>query len=305
MRKLEEIVKKIFSARDFQIEEVTDGYFKAKRETIIIAVFCKESTTSISKPEVLRFLENAPNNVDRRIFVTNSRFDDNVSDISKKEEILFWDREKLEREIGKAVLMKDFDFFIPSKEIEEEKVEEKEPLTIFEGEILKPNISRDKAEMIAKKFVHPISFELNLVPYYLYDYQCEFLIAEKSIEKTAGTVGINGVTKFGELWFNFDFTENLEIQHKKILPSFDFQTALDIAKNQIIELNTRSIEATTNSESVVIIEKKKIKPKEENIEIKARGIIYLPLWVVAGHNGKVVIDAVNGDVNEKKLFEIS
>lgn len=295
MKKLEQIVSKIFKARDFQIEEVGEGYFLAKRGDVTIAVFCKESSLTVPKEEVLRFLEVAINKADRRIFVTDSRFEESAYEIVEKNEILLWDKEKLEREIGKAVLLKDFDFFIPQKE------EKKEKVRIFEGEILKPNVLKEKAEMIAKKFVHPISFELFLVPYYLYDYQCEFLIAEDSIEKTAGTIGINGVTKFGELWFNFDFIQNLEIPHKKINPQFDLNNAFEIAKKQIIELNTKSVESTTDSESVVIVAKKKIKPKQENIKIEPRGMVYLPLWVVKGAKGKVVIDAVNGEVSDKKI----
>lgn len=301
MGKLEEIVGKIFKARDFEISKVSDEYFLAMRGDIKIAVICKESNIPITDSQVKTFLESVDDTVDRRIFVTDNRFKDNVYEISETEEILFWDKEKLEKEIGKAVLLKDFDFFIKPKEIVEEKV----PLETFDGEILKPNITREKAEKISKKFIHPISFELNLVPYYIYDYQCEFLIAENSIEKTAGTIGINGITKYGELWFNYDFIQNLEIQHKKINPLYTLDQYSKFARTQIIELNTRSIETTRDSDSVIIVEKKKLKPKQENIKTQPRGMLYLPVWVVGGHNGKAVIDAVSGDVNEKKLFEIT
>lgn len=303
MSRLYNIVSKIFTAREFQINEVSEGFFYAKKGDITIAVFCKESSKIISKLTVQDFLENIKDQADRRIFITNGYFEDEVLQIGEKEEILFWDKEKLEREIGKTVMMTDFDIFIPEKQVEE--IEEiKEIIESYDGEILLPKILKDKAEMIAKKFVHPISYELNLVPYYIYDYQCEFIISEGSIEKTAGTIGINGVTKFGELWFNFNFAKDLEIPYKKINPNFDINTFGQIAKKQIIELNTRSIESTKDSESVVIVEKKKIRPKPENIKIEARGMVYLPLWIIEGPDGKVVLDAINGEVSDKKLYEI-
>jgi hypothetical protein len=109
-----------------------------------------------------------------------------------------------------------------------------------------------------------------------------------------------------ETWnFDFETVMDMETTHTKLEPKFDENKAFDTARERAIALNTREIQTVDDRGAVTIYEKRKVRPKEGAIDIKKRGLIYLPVWCVEGSNGVMIIDATSGKVIKEDLFRDS
>lgn len=170
--------------------------------------------------------------------------------------------------------------------------------------IIKPMISKDKAAGMANKIVKGFRFNLELIPYYVFDYTCKFNIEESGDATTSGILGINGLTSNVEEWTeDLDAIKYLDEPHTKLDVKFQLENAFSLIKEAVIERNTKLIETREEFDSTVIFEKKKLKPKEEAIDIQMKGLYYLPMWCIEGSNGLMIIDAASGNVVKEDIFK--
>ena len=172
-----------------------------------------------------------------------------------------------------------------------------------EVKIIKPTLSKDKAASMASKIVRGFRFNLELIPYYIFKYNCEFESDIADSKASNGVIGINGLTSNIEEWSgNISTVHSVNEDHTKLEIKFDYEKAFDLAQHAVIELNTKSIETREESDSTIIFEKKKLKPKSDAIEINSQGIIYLPVWCIEGSNGLMIIDASSGKIIKEDFF---
>jgi hypothetical protein len=173
-----------------------------------------------------------------------------------------------------------------------------------EANIVKPNVSKDLAANMASKIVKGFRFNLELIPYYVFDYSCEFNIQHQNAAKASGILGINALTSNVEDWpSNMDIVNYLEEPHTKLDVKFSFDNALTLIKQAVMERNTKMIETREEYDSTIIFEKKKLKPKPEAIKIESKGLFYLPVWCIEGSNGLMIIDANSGKVIKEDMFK--
>ena len=121
--------------------------------------------------------------------------------------------------------------------------------------------------------------------------------------KNKGTLGINALSNTIEEWpQSFETVTALEQEYTKLDPSFTMEEAQELIKEAVIAINTREVETIEDKGSAIIIEKKKITPKEDVMDIHTRGTIYMPVWCVEGSNGIITIDATTGKVLKEDIY---
>ncbi len=169
--------------------------------------------------------------------------------------------------------------------------------------IIKPTVSKDKASSMASKIVKGFRFNLELIPYYIFTYTCKFDSDLPGEDSISGLIGINGLTSNVESWSGeINTIEYLDEAHTKLEVKFPYEKAISLANSAIVELNTKSIETREESESTIIFERKKLKPKSDAIEVNSKGIYYLPVWCIEGSNGLMIIDASSGKIIKEDMF---
>ncbi len=330
MQNLMEILKKILISYDFSITMEEPHYVLGSKEGSNVVASVLQSKKTLTRSEILALKDQMPPDVDKIIFATTSEIDRELEDFALGEDILLWDRNKLEEEIGRAVLSGVEGEFrgerlldgieperapIASEILEELPIPEAAPIQVRiepkadeEGElILKPRITMSEVSEISKKIVQGFRFDLELIPYFVFDYSCELMVeGEPTPQISSGTLAVNGLTNCPEIWeFDFETVENVESTHTKLEPKFDEDRAFETARERAITLNTREIQTVDDRGAVTIYEKKKVAPKEGAINLLKRGLIYLPVWCVEGSNGVMIIDATTGKVIKEDLFRES
>lgn len=334
MPNLIEILKKILRSYDFIITREYPEYIVASKEGSDILAALLPSKDKLTMSDILALKEEIPPNLDKIIFVTTSEISGELEDLARAENVLLWGKRRLEEEIGRAVLS-DMKGEFPSEGLldeiaqeiegitredtsinevilpmEEEpinfRIEEKKAEEVTEV-IMKPQITMSDVSEISKKIVQGFRFDLELIPYYVFDYSCELVVEGKpGPQINQGTLAINGLTNNVESWdFDFETVAEVEATHTKLEPKFDEDKAFEAARESAITLNTREIQTVDDRGAVTIYEKKKVRPKEGAVDIRKRGLIYLPVWCVEGSNGVMIINATTGKIIKEDIYRES
>jgi hypothetical protein len=324
-----EIIKKILISYDFGIIAEKPNYILAEKDgsTVGAGMLATESPPMI--PDLIAVMNEMPQNLDKLILATTHELTEDIEDFASQENILLWDRKKLEEEIGRAVLSgfagdskarellesiksepEGIDASgpdMPDISLEVEPVPIGNSLTSEEdsGElIMKPRMTINEVSEISKKIVQGFRFDLELIPYYVFEYSCELMVeGQNTPQISSGIIAVNGLTNSAESWnFPFETVIELETTHTKLEPKVDENKAFVTAKETSIALNTREIQTVDDRGAVTIYEKKKVSPKEGAIDINRRGLIYLPVWCVEGSNGVMIINATTGKVVKEDIY---
>ena len=187
-------------------------------------------------------------------------------------------------------------------EVEEE---ESEVIPIFledveEGgeKIIKPLIPELKALQISRNYVKGFKSELNLLPYYVFEYslllEIEGEVEERSI---TGLIAVNAINKNYELWkTGYETVSTLSVPHIKTEPRISLEDAQSLSLEGLIKEYTSEKEVKIEDENITIIEKRKTRPKEKTIKLNFIGLYYFPVWVITGREGTIKVDAVSGNI---------
>lgn len=333
MADLIDILKKILKSYEFDIVEEFPNHMLAEKEGTKVACAILPPIEDIGFSDILALRKELPPELEKVIIVSTLDIAKELVDAASEENILLWDKKKLEEEIGRAVLSNMEGEFLDEEQMKEPSVyhevpeQKEEPKDVAmpptmdqikvsldsietekEGDIIiKPQITMRDVSEISKRIVQGFRFDLELVPYYVYDYSCELIIEGKASPKvSSGILAVNGLTNHAESWdFQFETVMDLETTHTKLEPKFDEIRAFETARESAVALNTREIQTVDDRGSVTIYEKKKVRPKEGAIDIKKRGLFYLPVWCVEGSNGVMIINATTGKVLKEDIYRES
>ncbi|UCE36052.1 MAG: hypothetical protein JSW00_10870 [Thermoplasmata archaeon] len=334
MANLIEILKKIIQSYEFNITEEHPNYILGSKEGSNIACAVLPAREKITSSDIMALKEELPQDMDKIIIATTVDIDPELEELATSEQVLLWDKKKLEEEIGRAVLADMEGEFSPEISLSPVEPEKEEPV-LDEGPpeievvssdvepmevkivpkqaemakevIMKPQISMSEVSEISKKIIQGFRFDLELIPYYVFDYSCELVVeGEQTPSLSSGTLAVNGLTNNAESWdFAFETLEDLETTHTKLEPKFDEKKAFETARESAISLNTKEIQTVDDRGAVTIYEKKKVRPKEDAIDILQRGLIYLPVWCVEGSNGVMIINATTGKIIKEDIYRES
>lgn len=276
---IKDILSNVFKAHGFIVTE-NENLLAVKDEKRIVIGYKENNAVKEDLGKILSA------EADKRIFVSTRSFDETIKIFAKESGIILWDREQLEKETGKAVLLGMEGFFENKKEV-----------------IIKPRIGLKDAKSMGKKLVNP-SADLELVPYYVYTYVCEVLIEGRlDTKKNTGTVAVNAVTMNAEGWKTDFETGTPDFGYAKIPLRCDEQKALSIARQKVIEINTKVVEVKDEKETAIVFEKRRIRPKEDAMIINLIGLYYFPIWNIKGKTGSLIINGVTGEIIKEDIFK--
>jgi hypothetical protein len=347
------LIIKIFKSHGFEINSTSNygKYILATKDNINLSIGFSEPEEEASVGNLRNFFRMAKkDNADRLIYILPNTYQANVERFADDRNIQLWDRERFEREIGRAVVTDidkadeaddilgsgDMTSTVDDSEASDDIIPIMVPVIPFSDDsesttsiddlpgvstvesgdseaqipeikdfqIVKPIVSKDDASTMANKIVKGFRFNLELIPYYIFDYSCKFDVDEKK-EDTAhfGVLGINGLTSNIEDWSKHtNTTSNIKEPHTKLDVKFTYDKAVLIAKQAVIEINTKMVETKEEFDSTIVFEKKKLKPKDDAITINSKGIHYLPVWCIEGSNGLMIIDASSGKIIKEDIF---
>jgi hypothetical protein len=380
------LIIKIFKSHGFEINSSSDysKYIFATKDNINLSVGYSDPNDELNLSKVRNFFRSAKrDSADMLIYViTKTTYPTEIDKFTNDRNIQLWDRERFERELGRAVMeslestgetgefgaelqaisepgstlhadpVLDPDLGLPgvgfesdsaSSDTSTETVPIMVPIIPFADDepgeimvagspeisstessmetraestasesispedrnvrIIKPKVSKDKAANMASKIVRGFRFNLELIPYYIFSYALKFDTDKPEDKPTNGWVGINGLTSNIEEWKGkFDTVSNLHEEHTKLEVKFPYEQAFSLAKDAVVELNTKSVETRDESENTIIFEKKRLKPKTDAINITSKGIYYLPVWCIEGSNGLMIIDANSGKIIKEDSY---
>jgi len=280
--KIKDILNNVFKAHGFAVSG--DRPLIAVKNGTKIIIGYKDG--DVAKEDVAELLSGE---ADKRIFASTQFFDDELQSFAKMSNIILWDRDQLEKEIGKAVLLAGSGMFF-------EKEEGKE----F---IINPKVGMGDAKSMGKKLGEP-SAALELIPYYVYNYSCEVLIEGSLDTKTnRGVIAVNGVTKEAEEWSMDIETGTPHFGYAKLPARITEKKAWDIAYQRIIELNTKVVEVMDERDMAIVFEKRKIKPKEDAVSVNLSSLYYLPVWNIKGKTGVMIINAVTSEIIKEEIYK--
>ncbi len=344
-----DIVTKIFETYGFKITSTSEysRYILASKDNISISIGYQDPQESVTIDDLKKFLKSSKNDrTNRRVFIMAGEYPEDLTRFADQKDIQLWDKEKLEYELGKAMIADvtapkpetsaegattksffelldtkttgdtkpeepsyDVGVSIPTVPISEVGVGEAKISTSDDEEeeyrIMKSRIAKEEASKMAKKVMGSFRFDLELIPYYIYNYTCDINIGGRTPpQRNTGTIGINGLTNNMEEWPQiFETVPELDEDYTRLTPKFTEEDAYQAAYESVINLNTKTIETKEEKDSAIIIEKKKVEPKPDAIEISKKGLVYLPAWCIEGSNGVMIIDATTGKVLKEDLFK--
>ncbi len=197
-------------------------------------------------------------------------------------------------------------------EVEELETEDEDTIPIFleevsgEGEerIIKPSISSEEASAIARNYVRGFHQELILLPYFIFEYSLELLIeGTLNTKAVKGLLAINAINKRYELWKKgYETTTRIEMEHRKMEPAISLEESKKIAEDVIEQEFSREEEVKIEGENVTIIEKRKTRPKKGSVKLNFIGLYYLPVWVIEGKGGMIIVNAASGEIIKGNLY---
>lgn len=338
LKSIHDIVARIVEFYGFSVTKSAEDAIYAEKNgsTIVIGLGPKQLE---SDECLIDFKASVKENVKRYFFATLGDVSKELRDAAKRMNIAIWDREYLQKEIGKTVLAEassdmadgerclfsdgDFEEVVeisPEDEADfgetEDMVEIVEPSSgktasvidatpqPVEEKIMELNYSIEDITEMSKRIVQGFRFDLRLVPHYVFNYACELLVeGTLDTEEKKGVVAVNGLTNDPQEWpESYRTVSNLTTSHTKLEPQIGIKAAFVSALELATSLNTTEREFVDNRESVTIYEKRKVRPKDGAIDISSVGLIYQPLWCIEGANGIMVIDGTTGKVIKEDLY---
>ncbi|UCH87980.1 MAG: hypothetical protein JSV49_06840 [Thermoplasmata archaeon] len=339
MASINTLITKIFKTYGYEILRNAEHmkYILAKKDNVTLSVGYLLSDSRPTKRDIKSFIKTSRNDeAQKNIFISLTELEDDFRSILTSSNVELWDRDDFEREIGRALLsdlpdlggegQADFESVVDRVSVTDETESDRHEImvpfvlgevpTTISGEkstevedtglnIMPPRVNRDEAKTITRKIVRSFRFDLQLVPYYIFDFACEIEEGKRKAKKlNRGTLGINSLSNIIEEWpAEYDTVSSLDVEYTKLEPAFSAEEALDRIREAVISLNTLEVESIEDKGTAIIIEKKKIKPKEDVMEISSRGVVYMPVWCVEGSNGVIIVDATSGKIVKEDIFK--
>jgi len=319
---LRELLKRIFVLKSIEVlDREPYDYLWIRHEDGLELIYLEENDV-VNGDYVLSFARNTEQVHASKTIICIKECTKDARKMAEKFGIELLDRAEFARVLGELVIelyesnkldelniLEEED--VEVEELEELESEDEDVIPIFleevgEGEerIIRPVISPQEADKIAREYVHGFTQELVLLPYYVFDYSLEVLI-EGTIQTKAvkGILALNALNGKGEFWKRgYETVSKLDIEHRKMEPKIGFEEASEMVEKSLEEEYSKEEEVKIEGENVTIIEKRKTRPKRGSVKTNFLGLYYLPVWIMSGKGGMVMINAVTGATMKGKIY---
>ncbi|MHC1567581.1 MAG: hypothetical protein ACXQT5_07065 [Candidatus Syntropharchaeia archaeon] len=267
-----DILKEIFERSGYNTETSQEFDLVLRREGHRIGIIITNHPRSLDLPkeEKILLISTSDENYDFR------------------RDVIFWSREELERQIGRAIL----------SDIEGKPLE-----FSFEKKIL--NISSfpiriDRSRALALSKLECASISLKFIPFWKFDYSlsAERRFGSETIElKGNGTISINALTGLPFSISYENLVDGVEIPEEKHFierPVIPEERARMEVLEKIISDHSREVKFEEVRNQSIVTNIKIFKPEEKEIVLYSE-LVYLPVWEVQASDGYVKINAHTGE----------
>lgn len=326
MTSLRNVLMEVLEFYGYEIKEQHEKYISAEKEGIRVAVgILAEGDFK----EVLAFVNAVEGVPALHIIVTLKPLTGDAFDMAEENGLIIWPREEIEREVGTAVLGRYhrgergkafFERFIEKPQVtvaslDAELSEERDrggksaggPSESATAEmVLKPVMTLEDITELSRKTVRGFRFDLELVPHYIYEFECELEVegnGEHEDERRTGLISVNALTGACKKWEdNLETVSDIEPGHTRMEPKLEETEVYEKALRCAVKLNTSEVSVMKDREHATIIENRRISPKDGKVSLTRKGMIYEPIWCVEGTNGVMIVDAATGKIIKEDYY---
>ncbi|MDI6856405.1 MAG: hypothetical protein QMD21_06470 [Candidatus Thermoplasmatota archaeon] len=277
------IIEKILELRGYALSDENNVIIATKGNTRVAIAWVE------NEKQITRFYDLVNTKADKKILVCFVLLDSEIQAQVKSLDIILWDKELLEKELGKAIIGSDSSF---------EKLESRH---IF----LKSKLDREDAELEVKH-LSLNSLTLNFSPYYVYKYTCQtFEEGCLDTKEIKGIIGINGIDGSYKILKELDEQTLTEPKPDAVKSALKLSesSASKLARQALVELNTKVIEVRDERARAIIFEKRKVAPSDDTISLTPIGIWYIPFWHAKGKLGTAIIDGITGEIAKEDVIQ--
>lgn len=304
------MITEILQAREFQITE-RDGYLFARRDKSEV-VFCL--VPSFDKEVVSDFLERFKEHPGKKVVATLDTLPPSALDAIDRA-VAVWDREALEHEIGRTRIERivgDHDHGLVDELIATDypKIVSPEELDRLQdaevGErIVRPVIGVADVKELSRQTVAGFRHRLELVPHFVFRYSCPLYMDGQRVSVEKGTLSVNGLTHRVESWAErTEVVYGLEVSHKRLDPTISGEDARRMARRELVRVHTFEKEHVHEENHITVTEKRKVAPREDEIDLVDKGVFFLPIWCVEGVHGVMIINAGTGKIVSEDYYRL-
>jgi hypothetical protein len=315
MSTLKEMVRKILKSYSYEVVEDRDGgIFVAKKEDRLIMVCAAPDGDAELAESARQFVSSTADFKGQRVIATlSASVPQEIIIFAEESGVALWNHGVIESELGR-LMMRAFVEKEQADAVEDDidDVEKFEPsldtrVRDWGEQIVNPRITLEDVTELAKYTIRGFRYELELVPYYIFEYFCDVVVdGHDAGEKRVGLIGVNALSGDYEQWkTRFGLVPELQWAHTKLEPKIDGEKAEHVAHEGVVSLNTSERENVVDRGTALIIEKRKVRPKEGAVILKRKGLVYLPVWCVEGSNGIMLVNAVTGKIIKEDFYKES
>jgi hypothetical protein len=168
---------------------------------------------------------------------------------------------------------------------------------------LKPRVSRlQAAETALGRLLRVDHIEEELVPFRSYSYFWDKLVeGSLKIERVSGTIHVNLATGRLEELTESEIELSGPAEARTLDATITPQDAEARARGHAIAANSKDMRVRSQKGDVLMVEHRRVKPKEDEVKMLLKGTFYVPVFLVKGDNGEVRVNGVSGKVIDEQL----
>lgn len=166
-------------------------------------------------------------------------------------------------------------------------------------QVIRPRLDQADAMRMAEARLVPLHSTLLLLPHYLFGY---VVVGGDGRPRTGPALAaVQALTGHVVFWppGERELVSSLSVPHQQQEPVLSPGDAEARAREALRERHAGYVDHTEHRGGALIIERRRVPPQDEEITLGPANLVYVPYWVVEGWTGRLVIDAVTGEVLEE------
>jgi ribosomal protein L34 len=307
---LAKLVSEILQARDFEVTEREDHMVARRGGREILFYLMTPVDRAAADAFLARFKAHPGKKVIATLEAVPPAFLDGLD-----RSVTVWDRSALEHEIGRTriervvgdrdhglvdeLMAEDF-----PKLVSPELLEDVRDASVGER-IVRPVLGAEDIRELSRKTVSGFRYRLELVPHFVYGYICPLYMGDEKLGVERGMLSVNALTHKVESWNErTEVVYALEVSHRTLEPAIATEDAKRLAKRELVRVNSYDKETIHEEKNVTITEKRKVTPREGEIQLEDRGVFYIPIWCVEGVHGIIIVNASSGKIVSEDYYRL-